>query len=121
MATTVSQEIKNLYNKSVRKVVLMGLPPIGCAPHYLWKDNCGNGECVEEINDMIMEFSYVMRYMVYELCEDFPDLNIIFCDMYEGSMDIIKSYELYGCQTVSTSFCLKILSSEIFRYSRVIL
>ncbi|KAK3228079.1 hypothetical protein Dsin_007941 [Dipteronia sinensis] len=105
LASTVSQEIKNLYNISVRKVVLMGLPPIGCAPHYLWKYNRGNGECVEEINDMIMEFNYVMRYTVYELREDFPDLNISFCDMYEGSMDIIKNYELYGFNVTTDACC----------------
>ena len=92
----------------------MGLPPIGCAPHYLWKYDRGNGECVEEINDMIMEFNYVMRYTVYELREDFPELNIIFCDMYEGSMDIIKNYELYGMITVSTSFCLKFYQQRFF-------
>ncbi|KAL5814439.1 hypothetical protein ACOSQ4_025080 [Xanthoceras sorbifolium] len=105
LASSVSQEIKNLYNINVRKVVLMGLPPIGCAPHYLWKYNRENGECVEEINDMIMEFNFVMRYAIHELHQDLPDLDIIFCDMYEGSMDIIKNYEHYGFNVTTDACC----------------
>lgn len=74
----------------------MGLAPIGCAPHYLWKYNSENGECVEDINNMVMEFNFVMRYMVEELRQELPNIIIIFCDMYEGSMDIIKNHERYG-------------------------
>lgn len=80
----------------------MGLAPIGCAPHYLWKYSSENGECVEEINDMILEFNFEMRYMVEMLRQELLDSNIIFCDMYEGSMDIIQNYQHYG-QIISTS------------------
>lgn len=96
----------------------MGLPPIGCAPHYLWKYNSKNGECVEEINDMIAEFNFMMRYTVHELHQDLPDLDIIFCDMYEGSMDIIKNYELYG-KIISTSL-IYILLDRIVRSTKIL-
>ena len=87
---------QNLYNMNVRRVILMGLPPIGCAPYYLWRYNSKNGECIEEINDIILEYNFVMRYMIEELGLKLPDAKITFCDMYEGSMDIIKNHELYG-------------------------
>jgi len=29
---------------NVRKVILMGLPPVGCAPHFLWEYGSQNGE-----------------------------------------------------------------------------
>ncbi|RVW43158.1 GDSL esterase/lipase 7 [Vitis vinifera] len=83
LATTVKQEIMNLYNANVRKVVVMGLAPIGCSPYYLWLYGSQNGECVKEINDMIMEFNFVMRYMLEELGEELHDANIIFCDVFE--------------------------------------
>lgn len=56
--------VEYFYNMSARKLVVMRLAPIGCAPYYLWKYNSKKGECVEEINDMLMEFHFVMRYMV---------------------------------------------------------
>ena len=57
----------------------------------LKKTNSKNGECIEEINDMILEYNFVMRYMIEELGLELPDAKITFCDMYEGSMDIIKN------------------------------
>ncbi|KAG6736861.1 hypothetical protein POTOM_060258 (mitochondrion) [Populus tomentosa] len=95
----------NLYNMNVRKVILMGLPPIGCAPYYLWRYNSKNGECIEEINDMILEYNFVMRYMIEELGLELPDAKITFCDMYEGSMDIIKNHELYGFNVTTDACC----------------
>ncbi|KAH9719131.1 Lipase GDSL domain-containing protein [Citrus sinensis] len=105
LAHTLKQEIKNLYNMNMRKVVLMGLAPIGCAPHYLWKYNSENGDCVEDINNMIMEFNFVMRYMVDELRQELPHIIVIFCDMYEGSMDIIKNHEHYGFNATTDACC----------------
>ncbi|KAK9275879.1 hypothetical protein L1049_023153 [Liquidambar formosana] len=105
LASTVKEEIKNLYNANVRRVVLMGLAPIGCAPHYLWQYSSKNGECVEEINDMIMEFNFAMRYMIEALSEELPDANIIFCDAFEGSMDIIKNHERYGFNVTTDACC----------------
>ncbi|KAF2313461.1 hypothetical protein GH714_011112 [Hevea brasiliensis] len=76
LASTVRHEIKNLYHMSARKVVVMGLAPIGCAPHYLWRHNSKNGECITEINDMIMEYNFFMRYMIEELGQELPDAKL---------------------------------------------
>lgn len=92
--------MQNLYNLNVRRMVVVGLAPIGCAPHYLWRYRSNNGECVEEINDMVMEFNFVMRYIIDELSQGLPNSNIIFCDVFEGSMDIIKNHKRYGKRSV---------------------
>ncbi|KAI9108322.1 hypothetical protein K1719_020513 [Acacia pycnantha] len=105
LASSVTQGIKNLYNLNVRKVVLMGLAPIGCAPHYLWQYNSENGECIEQINDMVMEFNFLMRYMVERLTKELADFNIIFCDVLQGSMDILKNHEHYGFNETKNACC----------------
>ncbi|KAJ1386093.1 SGNH hydrolase superfamily [Sesbania bispinosa] len=105
LASSLSQQIKNLYNLNVRKMVVTGLAPIGCAPHYLWQYGSQNGECVEQINDMAVEFNFVMRYMVEKLSAELSDANIIFCDVFEGSMDIIKNHERYGFNVTSEACC----------------
>ena len=98
----------------------MGLAPIGCAPHYMWEYRSENGECIESINDMVREFNFVMRYMIEELGEELPDSNIIFCDVFESSMDIIKNHESYGERSCRTLSCFtKNLSFLLFSYYKL--
>ncbi|KAH7862993.1 hypothetical protein Vadar_011899 [Vaccinium darrowii] len=105
LASTMKEEIKNLYNANVRKVVVMGLAPIGCAPFYLSQYNSNNGECVHMINDMILEFNFVVRYMVEELAQELIDVDIIFCDAFEASMDIIMNNHIYGLNETANACC----------------
>ncbi|KAJ4950283.1 hypothetical protein NE237_027115 [Protea cynaroides] len=105
LSSTMKQELKNLYNANVRKVVVMGLAPMGCAPHYLWQYNSSKGECVKKINDMIIEFNFAMRYMVEELNQELLDANITFCDAFEGSMDIMAKHEHYGFEVIADACC----------------
>lgn len=88
--------MQNLYIANVRKVVVAGLAPIGCAPYYLWQYRSRNGKCVQMINDMITEFNFAVRYMVDGLNQKLQDADIIFCDIFEGSMDIIKNHDRFG-------------------------
>ncbi|GER57584.1 GDSL esterase/lipase, partial [Striga asiatica] len=102
LAQTMKLEIQNLYNANVRNVVVMGLAPLGCAPYYLWLYQSKTGQCIETINDMILEFNFAMRFMVEELNRKLLDANIIFCDALEGSMDIIKNHNRYGEKSCSS-------------------
>ncbi|KAG6389707.1 hypothetical protein SASPL_151180 [Salvia splendens] len=105
LARAMKLEIQNLYTANVRNVVVMGLAPLGCAPYYLWLYESENGECVEMINDMIVEFNYAMRYMVEELNHKLEGANIVFCDAFEGSMDIMKNSDRYGFNVTSDACC----------------
>lgn len=45
---------------------------------------------------MILEFNYAMRYIVQELNKELTDFNIIFCDAYDGSTQILKNFSHFG-------------------------
>lgn len=45
---------------------------------------------------MILEFNYAMRYIVQELNKELTDFNIIFCDAYDGSTQILKNFRHFG-------------------------
>ncbi|CAA6667057.1 unnamed protein product [Spirodela intermedia] len=97
LVSTVKQELENLYSAGVRRVVVMGLAPIGCAPHYLWRRNSsepGDG-CMEEVNNLVVEFNLALRFMAHELNLRLPDATFVFCDAFEGSMDILANRRLY--------------------------
>ncbi|WOH11661.1 hypothetical protein DCAR_0831151 [Daucus carota subsp. sativus] len=105
LVQTMKKEIENLYIANVRKVVVAGLAPIGCAPYYLWQYRSRNGKCVQMINDMITEFNFAVRYMVDGLNQKLQDADIIFCDIFEGSMDIIKNHDRFGFNVTTEACC----------------
>uniref|UniRef100_A0A452Z4R8 GDSL esterase/lipase n=1 Tax=Aegilops tauschii subsp. strangulata TaxID=200361 RepID=A0A452Z4R8_AEGTS len=96
LVNAVRQEIKNLYNINVRKVVLMGPPPVGCAPHFLSDYGSLNGECIDYINNVVIEFNYGLRYMSREFIRQYPDPVISYCDTFEGSVDILENRVRYA-------------------------
>ncbi|RLM66330.1 hypothetical protein C2845_PM16G00680 [Panicum miliaceum] len=96
---------QNFYNINVRKVILMGLPPVGCAPHFLWEYGSQNGECIEYINNVVIEFNYALRYMSSEFIRQHPDSMISYCDTFEGSVDILENRDRYGFVTTTDACC----------------
>ncbi|OEL29176.1 GDSL esterase/lipase 7 [Dichanthelium oligosanthes] len=113
LVSTMRQEIKNLYNINVRKVILMGLPPVGCAPHFpvgcaphfLEEYGSQSGECIDYINNVVIEFNYALRYMSSEFIRQHPDSMISYCDTFEGSVDILNNRERYGFVTTTDACC----------------
>jgi hypothetical protein len=73
----------------------MGLPPVGYAPHFLWEYGSQNGECIEYINNIVIEFNYALRYMSSEFICQHPDSMISYCDTFEGYMDILENRDRY--------------------------
>ena len=76
----------------------IGMGPLGCAPRFLWESKSVYGECIDEVNNMILEYNFVMKYMVHQLNAKLPDANIVFCDIYDGIMDILHNPQRYGKQ-----------------------
>ena len=74
----------------------MGLPPVGCAPHFLSDYGSQNGECIDYINNVVIEFNYGLRYMSSEFIRQYPDSMISYCDTFEGSVDILENRDHYG-------------------------
>ncbi|XP_062218865.1 GDSL esterase/lipase At1g29660-like [Phragmites australis] len=101
LVNTVRQEIKNLYNINVRKVILMDLPPVGCAPHFLEEYGSQNGECIDYINNVVIEFNHTLSYMSSEFIRHHPDSMISYCDTFEGSVDILNNRDRYGFVTTT--------------------
>ncbi|KAJ1262068.1 hypothetical protein BS78_09G079000 [Paspalum vaginatum] len=105
LVSTMRQEIKNLYSINVRKLILMGLPPVGCAPHFLEEYGSQTGECIDYINNVVIEFNYALRHMSSEFISQHPDSMISYCDTFEGSVDILNNRERYGFVTTTDACC----------------
>jgi len=100
--------MQNLYNINVRKVILMGLPPVGCTPHFLEEYGSQTGECIDYVNNVVIEFNYALRHMSNEFISQHPDSMISYCDTFEGSVDILNNRERYGEHIVISKFGLSL-------------
>jgi hypothetical protein len=94
--------IRNLYNANFRKIICVGILPLGCAPRTVWEwRNASAGEddgrvCVQEINEMVLEYNRMLDDQIVELNSKLPDVQIVFCDVYQGIMKILANPRLYG-------------------------
>lgn len=103
--------IRNLYDANVRRLLVVGVLPLGCTPRMVWRwynstggdDGDGKG-CVDGINQLVLDYNNLLERRVAELNMELPDAQIIFCDVYQGFMDIISNPTFYGTNIYSFLF-----------------
>ena len=94
--------IRYLYDANVRKIICLGIIPLGCTPRIAWEPNQTSSkvdhgkDCVEEVNKLILEYNRVLDKYIAKLNEELTDARVLFCDVYEGMMEIINKPKLYG-------------------------
>ncbi|KAK2640966.1 hypothetical protein Ddye_022729 [Dipteronia dyeriana] len=103
--------IRNLYDANVRKIICMGILPLGCTPRTVLEwynsttaDDDGKG-CVEEINELVLEYNTMLNEHIVDLNGELPGAQIIFCDVYQGIMEIISNPNYYGFEEVKSACC----------------
>ncbi|KAI3678414.1 hypothetical protein L6452_37705 [Arctium lappa] len=109
----MTNAIQYLYGSSVRKFVLMGILPLGCAPRFSPSTNDsasrGHGEdsvvCANEINDLVSEYNTFLEQRIVSLNVELTDAELIFCDIYSLMMDIINNPIAYGIENVKSACC----------------
>ncbi|KAH7541890.1 GDSL esterase/lipase At1g71250 [Ziziphus jujuba] len=111
LATQMVHVIRNLYNLNARKIICMGILPLGCTPRMLSlvsdSNNSTNGgrKCVEKINKLVLEYNAMLNEQIVELNAELPDAHIVFCDVYQGIREIITYPETYGFEDVNSACC----------------
>ncbi|EFJ35647.1 hypothetical protein SELMODRAFT_80714 [Selaginella moellendorffii] len=104
VATLVSQ-LKILYDVGVRKMVVVGIGPLGCTPYFLYEDGSKTGSCISEINFMVEEYNNALRVEVEKMYESHTDLDVIYCDIYDGLFPIVQNPSSFGFQTATVACC----------------
>lgn len=94
--------IRNLQEAGARKIICMGVLPLGCTPRVLsqWRDSPTNTfdekGCVKEMNELVGKYNEAMGGEMMKLNAEFGDARMVFCDAYKGMMEIIKNPTQYG-------------------------
>lgn len=97
--------MRNLYDANVRKMICIGILPLGCTPRVIWEWYNSTGVddgsfCVGEINDLVLEYNTMLDEHIVELNSEWPDAQIIFCDVYQAIMKIITNPNYFGMNSI---------------------
>ncbi|CAN6380432.1 unnamed protein product [Urochloa humidicola] len=105
LADRVARGVQELYEAEVRRVAVMGVPPLGCAPRVMWAGVGGGGRCVEEANELIEGYNARLAARLEGLRPQLPGADVVFCDVYKGMMEIISNPGRYGFEETREACC----------------
>lgn len=117
LANQMIHVIRNLYDMNVRRIICMGILPLGCTPRMLFdrhnssstnsnsepgdeEDGDVGSGCVEDMNEQVSEYNKVLHQQIGKLHAEMPDAQIVFCDVYQGIRKIINNPKRYGTITL---------------------
>ncbi|KAK8450162.1 hypothetical protein SEVIR_7G318851v4 [Setaria viridis] len=95
LADRIARAVAELYEAEVRRVAVIGVAPLGCAPRVMWEAGGGRG-CVEEANELIEGYNARLAARLDDLRPQLPGADVVFCDVYKGMMEIISNPRRYG-------------------------
>ncbi|CAI9090134.1 OLC1v1024836C2 [Oldenlandia corymbosa var. corymbosa] len=105
--------VKELYGLGARKIVLTGLPPMGCLPLERTTNYFGgNGDvCMESYNNVALSFNAKLGVLVKKLNGELPGAKVVLSNPYFAFLQIIKKPSAFG----SISLHVFHLSNDIYR------
>ncbi|XP_034605974.1 GDSL esterase/lipase At5g55050 [Setaria viridis] len=104
LADRIARAVAELYEAEVRRVAVIGVAPLGCAPRVMWEAGGGRG-CVEEANELIEGYNARLAARLDDLRPQLPGADVVFCDVYKGMMEIISNPRRYGLDETWEACC----------------
>ncbi|KAF8413648.1 hypothetical protein HHK36_001640 [Tetracentron sinense] len=100
-----SQQLATLHDYGARKVVVIGLGPIGCTPNQLAQSN--STSCVERINnDSSLLFNARLKPLVHNLNNNLTGVKFIYVNTYGIFEDILRNAPSLGFRVTNTGCCV---------------
>ncbi|CAN1180178.1 GDSL esterase/lipase At1g06990 [Linum perenne] len=96
--------LKELYSLGARRMIVTGLPPIGCLPIQRASRN-SQKSCVKRQNSDSQSYNKNLKNLLPTLQAQLPRSNLIYGDIYRPFVDMIKSPRKYGFAEVKKGCC----------------
>ena len=106
LADRIARGVQELYEAEVRRVAVMGVAPLGCAPRVMWEEGTRARGCVEEANELIEGYNARLAARLDDLRPELPGAAVVFCDVYKGMMEILSNPGRYGNDDIFPLFFL---------------
>ncbi|GAB2242658.1 hypothetical protein Droror1_Dr00019433 [Drosera rotundifolia] len=97
--------LEELYELGARKISLGGLPPMGCLPLERTTNIMGGNACVEEYNNVAMQFNSKLKDLSDQLNDELPGIKVVLSNPYGILLKAITQPSLYGFVETSRACC----------------
>ncbi|EEE64039.1 hypothetical protein OsJ_18868 [Oryza sativa Japonica Group] len=95
----------SLYKMGARKMMVAGLPPLGCLPVQKSLRGAGSGGCVTEQNEAAERYNAALQKALSKLEADSPGAKIAYVDIYTPLKDMAENPKKYGFTQASLGCC----------------
>ncbi|KAK6163806.1 hypothetical protein DH2020_000670 [Rehmannia glutinosa] len=88
--------IKELHYLGCRKMVVSGLPPIGCLPIQMTAKSPILRSCSHKENADSQSYNHKLQKLLPQIEAELPESKILYVDAYNPLMDMINNPQKYG-------------------------
>ncbi|XP_057786241.1 GDSL esterase/lipase At5g55050-like [Salvia miltiorrhiza] len=103
MVSNLKEALMGVHGLGARKLLLVGLTPIGCAPKQRYSSN--TNECNEEVNKWSNKYNSELRQMLPQLQSELKDFHYSYFDVHTIFVDFIQNPTTYGFNETKSACC----------------
>ncbi|KAF3788360.1 GDSL esterase/lipase [Nymphaea thermarum] len=103
LMTTLKGQLQRIYNLGARKIVSVGVGPIGCSPKIRARNETEG--CDEETNDWCARYNEAVVRLLQNLKSELKDFNYSFFNTYLLVHDFIERPSSHGFLEVKAACC----------------
>ncbi|KAL3518001.1 hypothetical protein ACH5RR_020590 [Cinchona calisaya] len=97
--------IKALYAQGIRKIMIAGLPPIGCLPIQIATKLKFDLTCVDEENSEAQSYNQKLISLLSRIEPTLPGIKLVHADIYAPIIDMIVYPAKYGLSITNRGCC----------------
>nr|XP_016484221.1 PREDICTED: GDSL esterase/lipase At2g30220-like [Nicotiana tabacum] len=88
--------VEDLYNLGCRKMLVAGLPPVGCLPIQITAKSPFLRKCIEEENFDVQSYNAKLTRLLKQVQAALSGSKVLYSDTYHPFMQMIKHPKKYG-------------------------
>ncbi|KAL4339878.1 hypothetical protein GQ457_08G007490 [Hibiscus cannabinus] len=100
-----SNFIRELYRLGARKVVIGGLPPMGCLPLERTTNMFFGSDCIDEYNNVAKDFNQKLQGAITGLKQELHGIHLFMASPYDKLMEMIQNPSHFGFEDAETACC----------------
>lgn len=97
--------LMELYQLGARKVLITGLPPMGCLPLERTTNIMYGSQCREEYNVVAKEFNVKLANLAMNLNKQLSGMQLVFSNIYDIFLEMIEKPSAFGFQNAAIACC----------------